>query len=466
MDRLSPQDASFLHIEDDVNHMHIGSVAVFEGPAPAYDDVRRLFEGKIPLVPRYRQRVRFVPLEVGRPVWADDPHFNLEYHLRHTALPAPGGSQQLRNLASRVMSQQLDRTKPLWEAWVVEGLEDGHWALVSKSHHCMVDGVSGTDLLAVLLDAGPDPTPAVPDTWRPAPPPSGLRLVGEAVTDYLVSPYEQWRAARSALRRPRRLLGAVLETGQGLAALRGLVKPSPPSSLTGPIGPHRRWAWATATLDDVRTIRAAFGGTVNDVVLSAITRGFRELLLAHDEDPEHHVVRSLVPVSVRRPSEKGTYNNRVSAMFATLPVGLEDPVERLAAIREQMQGLKESKQAVAAESLVSMSGFAPPLLLSLGARAASRAVRSWGGASVNTVTTNVPGPQFPLYALGRRMIEAYPYVPLASPARTGVAIFSYVGRLTFGVTADFDTIPDVGVLTGGIEQGMAELVKAAEQARA
>jgi diacylglycerol O-acyltransferase / wax synthase len=465
VDRLSPQDASFLHVEDDVNHMHIGSVAVFEGPAPAYADVKRLFAGKIPLVPRYRQRVRFVPLELGRPVWTDDPHFNLEFHLRHTALPAPGGSEQLRNLASRVMSQQLDRSKPLWEAWVVEGLEDGHWALISKSHHCMVDGVSGTDLLAVLLDVTPEPSGGAPDTWRPQPAPSSLRLVGEAVTDYLVSPYEQWRAARSAALRPRRVLGAVRETTQGLAAMRGLVRPSPSSSLTGPIGPHRRWAWASATLDDVKTIRTAFGGTVNDVVLSAITRGFRELLLAHGEDPCRQVVRSLVPVSVRRPSERGTYNNRVSAMFATLPVGLEDPVERLQSIREQMHDLKESKQAVAAESLVAMGGFAPPLLLSLGARAASRAVKRWGGASVNTVTTNVPGPQFPLYALGRRMIEAYPYVPLAAPARTGVAIFSYVGRLTFGVTADFDSIPDVGVLTRGIEQGMEELVKAAEAHR-
>jgi diacylglycerol O-acyltransferase len=462
MDRLSPLDASFLHIENDVNHMHIGSTAIFEGPAPGHDELCAMIGGKLPLVPRYRQRVREVPYDLGRPVWADDPHFNLAFHVRHTALPAPGGTEQLRNLVGRVMSAKLDQTKPLWEMWVVEGLEDGHWALVTKVHHSLVDGVAGTDLLAVMLDASPEPAPPVPDTWRPRANPSNLRLFGDALTDYLVSPYERWRAARAVTRGPRHALAWLGDAGRGLVSMAGLARPVPSTSLVGPIGPHRRYVWARATLDDVRTIRAAFGGTVNDVVLAAITRGFRELLIAHGEPPDERVVRSLVPVSVRRPDERGTYNNRVSAMFAELPVGIADPVERLAAIRRQMDDLKESKQAVAAETLTSLSGFAPPLLLALGTRVAFRAASRLPQRAVSTVTTNVPGPRHPLYGLGRRMVEAFPYVPLASPVRVGVAIFSYEHRLTFGVTADYDSIPDVAVLADGIETGMTELLKRAE----
>ncbi len=466
VDRLSPLDASFLHIEDDVNHMHIGSTAIFEGPPPAYDELLAMVRGKLPLVPRYRQRVRTVPYELGRPVWADDSHFNLTYHVRHTGLPSPGSREQLRNLVGRVMSQKLDQTKALWEMWMVEGLDEGHWALITKAHHAMVDGIAGTDLLAVLLDDSPEPSAPVPDTWRPEADPSDLQLLGEALTDYLASPYEQWRAVRAATRRPRMLLGQALEVARGLVSIAGVVRATPETSLVGPIGPHRRYAWARASLEDVRTIRSALGGTVNDVVLAAVTRGFRDLLLAHGEPPEDRVVRSLVPVSVRRPHERGSYNNRVSAVFAELPVGIADPAERLAAIRAQMKGLKQSKQAVAAETLTQLSGFAPPLLLALGARAATRAAHSLGKrAGISTVTTNVPGPRHALYALGRRMVEACPFVPIASPLRVGVAIFSYDGRLTFGATADFDSIPDVDVLCQGVEAGMGELVKVAEAVR-
>lgn len=467
MDRLSPLDASFLHIEDDANLMHIGSVGVFEGPPPAYDEFLGMIAGKLPLVPRYRQRVGFVPFNLGRPVWIDDPHFRLDYHVRHTALPSPGGYEQLRNLASRVMSQRLDRARPLWELWLVEGLEDGHWGLISKVHHCLVDGVSGTELLGVILDAQPEPSPAVPDSWRAAEPPSDLRLIGEAVTDYLASPYEQWRAARAFTLAPLRLARSMAETMSGLRSFTNVLSLAPTSSLIGPISPHRSYTWARASMDDVKTVRAALGGTVNDVVLAAITRGFRDLLCAHGEPPEQRVVRSLVPVSVRRSDERGVYNNRVSAMIAELPVAIDDPAERLASIREQMDGLKESKQAVAAETLTSLSGFAPPMLLALGTRAATTAARRqlpgrWG---LHTVTTNVPGPRYPLYALGRRLVESFPYVPTASPMRVGVAIFSYEGQFTFGVNADYDSVPDVDVLTAGIESGMTELVKVAEARR-
>ncbi|HEY5077915.1 MAG TPA: wax ester/triacylglycerol synthase family O-acyltransferase, partial [Acidimicrobiia bacterium] len=391
---MSPLDASFLHIENAVSHMHIGSVAIFEGPVPAYEEFVAMVAGKLPAVPRYRQKVRFVPLDLGRPLWVDDPHFNLGYHLRHTALASPGGDRELRNLVGRVMSQQLDRHKPLWEMWMVDGLDHGHWALVSKVHHCMVDGVSGTDLLTVVLDAEPEPPPPMPDDWRAEPEPTDLRLVVDSIGALVASPYEQLRAARSVTRAPRQVLTQMGEVARGLRAWTGVVRPTPVSSINGPIGPHRRWDWARTTLADVKTVRRALGGTVNDVVLTVLTRGFRELLLAREEDVENRVVRTLVPVSVRTPGERGTYNNRVSAMIAELPVGLAAPAERLGAIRAQMDALKESKQAVAAEALTSLSGFAPSLLLALGTRVAMRIPQR----NVNTVTTNVPGPQWRLFA--------------------------------------------------------------------
>jgi len=458
MDRMSPLDASFLHVEDAVSHMHIGSVAIFEGPSPAPEDFARMVEAKLGAVPRYRQKVRFVPLQLGRPVWVDDPHFQLGYHLRHTALAAPGRDRELRNLVGRVMSQQLDRHKPLWEMWIVEGLEHDHWALVSKVHHCMVDGVSGTDLLTVVLDAEPEPARLSTDVWHPASEPDNTRLVRDALVDLVASPYEQLRALRSATRAPRQAIAQLAELARGLRAWTGVVRPTEPSSINGPIGPHRRWDWARTTLADVKTVRRTLGGTVNDIVLTVLTRGFRDLLVARDENVDGRVVRTLVPVSVRTAGERGTYNNRVSAMIAELPVGLDDPAARLAAIRAQMDDLKESKQAVAGEVLTSLSGFAPSLLLALGTRVAMRIPQR----NINTVTTNVPGPQHQLYACGRPMIEAFPFVPLASTVRIGVAIFSYNGMLNYGVTGDYDTAPDIAVLCGGVEAGMTELLKLAD----
>ena len=463
-DRMSPLDASFLHIEDHVSHMHIASVAVFEGPPPAFADVQAMIDAKLDLVPRYRQKVRTVPLELGRPVWVDDPHFNLEYHLRHTALPAPGGETELRKLVGRVMAQQLDRTKPLWEIWVVEGVEGDRWAMLAKTHHALVDGVSGTDLLAVLMDLSPDAARPAPSTWRPRPEPSSLALALEATWNIVRSPYEQLRAARAQTRALRRLAGSVLELSSGFFSLGGLARPTERSSLNGPLGPHRRYAWATTSVEEVKQVRASLGGTFNDVVLACITNGFRELLLARGEHVDR-VVRTLVPVSVRprdasgRAVGDGTLENRISAMFAELPVDIEDPVLRLAAISEQMKGLKDSHQALAGEAITSMGGFAPPMLLSLGMRLATRA----GQRNVNTVTTNVPGPQFPLYAAGRRMVRAFPYVPLGAQMRLGIAIFSYDGEVTYGITGDYDTTADIDVLAAGIEEGMAQLRKAGTQ---
>jgi diacylglycerol O-acyltransferase / wax synthase len=459
-DRLSPQDASFLHIEDDVSHMHIASVAVFEGPQPPFADVVAMVNCKLSLVPRYRQVVKTVPFELGRPVWVDDPHFNIEYHLRHTALPSPGGESELRKLVGRVMSQQLDRSKPLWEIWVVEGLEDGRWAMLAKTHHAMVDGVSGTDLLAVIMDLGPEMARTTLPSWTPLPGPTGGQLALEAMTNMVRSPYEQFRAAWATTRPVRKAASYAAEVAGGLVALGGLVRATPESSLNGPIGPHRRYAWASTSVDEIKAVRKALGGTFNDVVLASITNGFRELLLSRGESVDR-LVRTMVPVSVRPRDDSGkavgdgTFENKVSAMFANLPVSIEDPVERLRAITVQMADLKESKQALAGEALTSMSGFAPPMLLALGMRLATRASQR----NVNTVTTNVPGPQFPLYAAGRKMVRAFPYVPLGGQVRIAIAIFSYDGQVNFGITGDYDTTEDLDVLTGGIEDGMSQMLK-------
>jgi diacylglycerol O-acyltransferase len=461
MEWMSPIDSSFLHVENSTTPMHIGGVSIFEGPPPPFADLRAMVAGKLALVPRYRQKVRFVPLAAGSPVWIDDPHFSIDYHIRHTAVPAPGTEQQLRQMASRVFSQALDRSKPLWELWVVEGLQDGRWALLSKVHHCMVDGVAATDLMSVMFS---DDTTAGAESgeWSAGPEPSGLEILVRTIARR-ASPAGQVEAVRRALLAPRQTLASLAEAARAAAAASPSMRPVGASSLTGPIGPHRRWSWAQARLSDVKTVRAALGGTVNDVVLTLITNGFRELLESRGEDvAPDRVVRTMVPVSVRRRGERGVYNNRVSAVFAGLPVGLDDPAARLEAIRREMDGIKESKQAVAGDVLTSMSGFAPPLLLALGSRLVTVSPR----LNMHTATTNVPGPQQPVQTLGRRLLQSYPFVPVVGSIRIVVAIFSYDGGLYFGVTGDYDGAPDIDVLTAGITRGMDALLALAAPAPA
>jgi WS/DGAT/MGAT family acyltransferase len=462
-DRLSPLDASFMHIEDSVTHMHIGSVSIFEGPPPPYTALRDMVESKLPLVRRYRQVVRRVPFDLARPVWADDPYFSIDFHLRHTALPRPGSEEQLCNLVGRLMALQLDRARPLWEMWMVEGLENDRWAVISKVHHCMVDGVAGSDLLGLILDVTPDPAPIELTPWIPALPPAGWELAIEAITDVLTSPFEMARVARARTRVPRRALAQMIEVVRGLRATAETMRGASSSSLNGPIGPHRRWAETSAPVEDIKGIRHRLGGSFNDVVLTAITRGFRDLLEARGEEPELPL-RSLVPVSVRRRDERGkavgdgTMDNKVSAIFAELPVHLADPLDRLRSVSTQMSGLKESNQALAGETLTRLTGFAPPLLLSLAGRLGTKVSQR----TINTVTTNVPGPQLPLYALGKRMLNAYPFVPLGIQMRIGVAIFSYDGEVSFGITGDYDGASDIQILANGIIAGIEEL-KAIDQ---
>jgi diacylglycerol O-acyltransferase / wax synthase len=457
VERLSTLDAEFLHLEDDVTHLHIAGVSVFEGPSPGLDGMMRLLDSKVHLIPRYRQRVRTVPLELGRPVWVDDPHFNLAYHVRHTALPAPGGDEELCHLMGRLMSQRLDRDRPLWEAWVVEGLADERWALISKVHHCMVDGVSGVDLLSVLLDTERESELPEPPTWTPDPEPSEVAKVLDAWSGLARGAADMAARTASGLRDPISTIRAAARTSVGLTQIGRHLGSTPPLSIEGTIGPHRRWAFSSVSLDDVRAIRRAHPGTVNDVVLAAVTGGYRELLLHRGEDPERAIVRTLVPVSVRTDDGKGVLDNRVSAILYELPVGVNDPVVRLSVVHRQMADLKESAMAEAGEAVTTLGDLAPPMVVGFVSRFASRLMHRLPQRSVNTVTTNVPGPQFPLYCLGREMVAHLPFVPIAEGVRFGTAILSYNGQLAFGVTGDYDTAPDVSLLADSIAEGIDEL---------
>jgi WS/DGAT/MGAT family acyltransferase len=361
MERLNSLDALFVDAEDQDRHtsMAIASIAVFEGPAPSYDEFLASLAGRLPLVPRYRQKLRAVPLRLGPPVWVDDPDFDLRYHVRQTALPAPGGDEQLGRLMARVMTQRLDRDYPLWEYWLVEGLAQDRWALISKVHHCMVDGVSGTDLYRVIFDASPEPSPPAVDDRTVSAEPSPRWLAARAALDAVLLPVREAAALRGALASPGRAVRQATDAMRGMAKLATSAWPATGSSLSGPIGRQRRYTWARASLDDVKTIKRELGGTVNDVVLAAISGGFRALLLARGEQPEPFKVPSLVPVSVRGEGEESIYDNRVSAILADLPVHVADPVERLAAVRAELSSLKASKEATAGEALVSLGRYTP-----------------------------------------------------------------------------------------------------------
>ena len=458
MDPLSPLDAGFVEAEDEDPHvsMAIASIAVFEGPAPTYEEFVETIEQHLHLVPRYRQKLRTTPLRLGPPVWVDDPHFDIRYHIRRTALADPGGDEELARLMARVMSQRLDREHPLWEDWMVTGVAQGRWALISKVHHSMVDGISGTDLYRVMFDT--PPAEAGPSAGSKAPEPSAAELLARAALSGFGLPFRGGRAVVNLLRRPPATYREALGTLRALGKLMGAVPPAPPSSLSGPIGQQRRYTWVRVPLDDVRTIKRSLGGTVNDAVLAAISAGFRSLLLSRCELPVAGQVPSLVPVSLRAPGEENIYENRVSAMIVELPVHLSDPLEQLVAVRSQIRGLKESSEPAAGKTFVSLARYAPYPIVSL-----SRFAFRLPQREIVTVTTNVPGPNQTLYCLGRPAVEILPYVPIASTVRIGVAIFSYCGQITFGITGDYETCPDVDVLAQGIRDGVGRLIEEASR---
>ena len=431
-------------------HMHVASTIVFEGAAPSHGEFRDHIASRLHLVPRFRQKLRFVPFDQGRPVWVDDPYLNLDYHVRHTALPAPGSEEQLRNLAARIFSQQLDRTKPLWELWLVEGLEGDRFAIVGKSHHALVDGVSGVDITTVLFDLEPEPPelPVRPPKWAPRPEPTDLQLLGEALRERATSPREIVRGFRAVLRGPRQVLRGIGATSKMIGA--GMAAPSTPFNVE--IGPHRRLAFVRTDLDLLKRVKDEHGGTVNDVVLSVVAGALGNYLRARGHDTEDLEMRAMVPVSVRAEEEHGALGNRISAMMAPLPVGCEDPVERLRLITETMGDLKGSGQAVGAEILTKITDFAPPTIASQAARL-QPAQRFF-----NLVVTNVPGPQFPLYVLGRKMESIFPMVPLARRQALCVGIMSYDGEVDFGLVGDYDAMADLDSFALDLEGAMEEIV--------
>jgi WS/DGAT/MGAT family acyltransferase len=451
-ERLSVLDELFLHLEGPDSHMHVGGAAIFEGPPPDYEEVLDMVRSRLQLVPRFRQKLMTVPFGLGRPVWVDDTHFNLEYHVRHTALPHPGDDSKFRRLTARIMSQQLDRAKPLWEIWVAEGLTNDRFALISKTHHCLVDGVSGADIMSVILDLGPEPQQVDPEPWRPDPEPTPDRLLLDALRERLTSPAEIVRTLQSSVMDPTKVPNRLLESARALASfVGGSLDFAPTSSLNQPIGPHRRFETVLVDLAEIKRIKNALGGTVNDVVLAAVTGGLRRLLKARGERTEDLVLRAMVPVSVRAEADRGALGNRVASMWAPLPVYEPDARRRLEAITATMGDLKQSGQAVGAQVLASLGEYAPPTIVAQAARLVARQ------RAFNLVVTNVPGPQIPLYTLGREMKEVYPVLPLADNTTLGVALLSYNGTIGFGLLGDYDTAPDLAVLAEGIEKAIAEL---------
>jgi diacylglycerol O-acyltransferase len=461
-DRLSALDVSFLYLEGPTTPMHVGGLAVFEVPKDGFDynKFAALLDQRISLVPRYRQRIKSVPGHLASPVWIDDTEFDISYHLRRSALPRPGSDEQLKELVARVQSRPLDRNRPLWEMYLVEGLSDGRFALITKTHHAMVDGISAIDIGQVILDVSPVPREIPEDLWMPRPEPGAATLVLDAVTELVRRPTAVVDTVRIGVNDARNAVAKVNRAVGGLlSAARVAARPAPTSALNATIGSQRRFAVARTNLDDYKTVRKQSGGTVNDVVLATVAGAIRGWLLSRGEPvTPATVVRAMVPVSVRSDSESGQWGNRVSSYLVDLPVGEPNPVVRLSQVSYAMKAHKESGQSVGAEALVALSGFAPPTLHAMGARAASSFTRRL----FNVIVTNVPGPQFPLYASGAKMLEMFPVVPLSGGQAVAIGLTSYDGGVYYGLNADRDAMYDADVLAALIEESLAELVAAGE----
>jgi WS/DGAT/MGAT family acyltransferase len=457
-DRLTALDESFLRLESGTAHMHVAGLMLFEGDPPEHGEMIEAIERRLHLVPRYRQRLATVPFGQGRPRWVDDPHLNLHYHVRATALAAPGSEAELRALAGRVFSQALDRDKPLWEMYVVEGVEGGRFAILSKTHHALVDGISGVDIVSVLFDTQEEPA-APPDPggrWLPRPAPSRAQLLVESLAERASRPLGMVTSAASLARRPRTVAGAAVGALSGVGAMIATtLNPAPRTPYNQQIGPHRRFSWVRCSLDDIKAIKDSLGGTVNDVMLATVTGALRRHLHRRGVRTAGMELKAMVPVSVRSEDARQALGNQVTAVMARLPVAVDDPVRRLEEIGAEMEGLKEGSQALGAQVLTQLSGFAPPTVMSQAARLTA-VQRVW-----NLVVTNVPGPQFPLYLMGRELLDIFPLVPLAENQALGVAIMSYNGRVNFGLNADYDALPDLDDLAEDLRASLEELADAA-----
>ena len=454
-DRLTAVDASFIAQEGPTSHMHVGAVMIFNGRAPGYDDLADHVRSRLHLVPRFRQKLAFPPLETGRPLWVDDPSFNLEYHVRDTALPGPGSEAQLRALAARVHSQALDRSKPLWEMWLVHGLERNRFALITKTHHALVDGVSGVDLATVLFDLTPEPAAVEhPErAWTPRQTPSALDMAARGVRGLVSLPFDAAARAVGAAGNPSAALHGTREALEGLGEVVWAgMNPAPETPLNVEIGPHRRLVWVRHELGDFKRVKDALGGTVNDVVLATVAGALQKWLRSRGVRTEGLELRALVPVSIRARDEHHQLGNRIAAMRGPLPVYVEDPVARLQVVRQAMNGLKDSKQALGAEVLAGMQALAPPTVFAQASRL------NFSTRLFNLLVTNVPGPQFPLYVLGRRLQDLFPVAFLPKHHALAVAIMSYDGGMDFGLLGDYDAMPDLDRLGEMLDESLQELL--------
>jgi diacylglycerol O-acyltransferase / wax synthase len=461
LDRLTPVDASFLHQESPVSHMHVGGLTIVEGPPPSIEEFLEQIRQRLHLVPRYRHKLTNMALDSGRPVWIDDPRFNLDYHVRHTALPTPGDWDQLQALTARIFSQQLDRSKPLWEMWLIEGLSEDRFALISKTHHALIDGISGVDLATVLFDLAPDPPPLKQSglrPWQPHPEPGVVGLVATGLQGALRAGVDLASGVFGALTHPERALSNAREAAEGVGEIvwAGL-NPAPATPLNVDIGPHRRFVGVASQLEDFKLVKKAFGCTVNDVVLAAVAGALRSFLISRGVQTAGLELRALVPVSVRAQDEHHQLGNRIVVMRGPLPIYIADPVQRLRFVKEAMDGLKESKQALGAEVIAGVQNFAPPTILAQASRL------NFSTRLFNLIVTNVPGPQFPLYVLGREMLEAYPVAFLPQSHALAIAIMSYNGQMNFGLLGDFDAMADIDAVGESIAAELATLVSLARE---
>jgi WS/DGAT/MGAT family acyltransferase len=461
-ERLSGQDSTFLIFEGPNTHMHVAGVTLFEsGPLATpqggvdIERIRAYIASRLHYLPHYRQRIAFTP--IGRhPVWIDDDRFNLSYHVRHTSLPRPGDERQLKQLSARIMSQQLDRGKPLWEAWVVEGLQGGRFAMLTKIHHCIIDGASGVDLLSVLMRPTPETDIEESPAWVPRPAPNWRDLLQEEIGWRVQAPLELVKIVRERLADPEQARADLTDTlGAMWDTLRAGLQNAPETPLNQRIGPHRRFDWLEIDLNEIKAIKNALGGTVNDVVLTVVSGAMRRFLERRRVNVDALDFRAVVPVSVRSAAERGTFGNRVSAWITSLPIQERDPRARLAKVQAMTGDLKESKRALGAEALTQVAEWLGLSILTLGVRLADR-VRPY-----NLIVTNVPGPQFPFYLLGAKMLGAFPMVPLFHGQGLGVALFSYLGKTLWGFNADWDLVPDLEHFVKAVELSFRELQQAA-----
>jgi WS/DGAT/MGAT family acyltransferase len=466
-ERLSFLDNSFLALETRTTHFHVGSVMIFEAgtlrtPEGGIDvaRIKAHFDSKLHLVPRYRQRLAWVPVE-QYPVWVDDEHFNIDYHVRHIALPRPGTDEQLKRIAGRLMSQQLDRDKPLWEIIILEGLEGDRFAMISKIHHAMIDGVSGVDLMAVLLNMVPTEELESGPAYEPRTAPNGTELVVRETTRRITETTAKILGVRGIVGDAARIGAETVHRVRAMAASlsSGWLVPTGRSPLNGPVGPNRRFDWLDVPLDEIKAIKNAFGGTVNDAILAIVAGGVRHFFLEYrsmtPDELEDLDFRVMAPVSVRAEGQAGTMGNQVAMWLVSMPVGEPDPGRRFEIVAEETTRLKETDQALGAASLVRLSAGAPATLVALGARLATNA------RPFNMTVTNVPGPQFPLYMLTSRLDVTYPLVPLWESHGVGIALFSYLGAVSWGLNADYDVVEDVSDLAASLQFATAELLAAA-----